>query len=104
MIRGRLVGSTHESMSGLQQVRRAIAAACARAGRVPDSVTLVAASKTVAPDALKGVIESGQTVFGENRVQEAKGKWPPLPAFPQVKLGRRPLGTARRTHAEGGIS
>src|SRR5208282_5384738 len=57
-----------------------IARACRDAGRDPASVTLVAISKTFGPDAIERVIASGQRVFGENRVQEAKGKWPPLRA------------------------
>ncbi|GGP39067.1 YggS family pyridoxal phosphate-dependent enzyme [Streptomyces abikoensis] len=64
--------------TGLENVRRAVAEACARAGREPGSVTLVAASKTVPADVLERTIEAGQLVFGENRVQEAKAKWPEL--------------------------
>src|SRR6185503_4305425 len=44
----------------------------------PASVTLVAVSKTFWPEAIEPVIAAGQRVFGENRVQEAKGKWPAL--------------------------
>ena len=47
------------------------------AGR-PGSVTLVAVSKTFGADAIEPVIAAGQRVFGENRVQEAKAKWPAL--------------------------
>ena len=43
-------------------------------------MTLVAISKTFGPEAIEPVIASGQRVFGENRVQEAKAKWPPLMA------------------------
>ncbi len=64
--------------SGLSQVRTDIARACRDAGRDPASVTLVAVSKTFPADAIVPVIEAGQRVFGENRVQEAKGKWPAL--------------------------
>jgi PLP dependent protein len=63
---------------GLEAVRRAVAAACARASRDPRTVTLVAVSKTVPPDTVEPVIAAGQRVFGENRVQEAAAKWPPL--------------------------
>jgi pyridoxal phosphate enzyme (YggS family) len=55
-----------------------IARACRDAGRDPASVTLVAVSKTFGPEAIEPVIEAGQRVFGENRVQEAKAKWPAL--------------------------
>jgi hypothetical protein len=61
-------------------VRQEIARACHDAGRDPATVTLVAVSKTIDPEAIEPVIAAGQRVFGENRVQEAKGKWPPLVA------------------------
>lgn len=64
--------------AGLAAVRDAIAQACRDAGRDPASVTLVAISKTFSAEAVEPVIAGGQRVFGENRVQEAKGKWPPL--------------------------
>ena len=63
---------------GLTAVREAIARACRDAGRDPATVTLVAVSKTFAAAAIEPVIAAGQRVFGENRVQEAKAKWPPL--------------------------
>src|SRR5919109_3640516 len=62
----------------LAKVRDQIAQACAEARRDPASVTLVAVSKTFGADAIEPVIAAGQRVFGENRVQEAKAKWPPL--------------------------
>jgi hypothetical protein len=65
-------------MSGLEQVRADIARACKEAQREPSSVTLVAVSKTFEADMIEPVIAAGQRVFGENRVQEAKRKWPPL--------------------------
>ena len=64
--------------SGIAEVRAAIARACREAGRDPATVTLVAISKTFGVDAIEPVIAAGQRVFGENRVQEAKAKWPPL--------------------------
>lgn len=64
--------------AGLEHVREEIARACKDAGRAPSSVTLVAVSKTFGADAIAPVIASGQRVFGENRVQEAKAKWPAL--------------------------
>ena len=66
--------------SGLVLVRQRIAQACQDAGRDPASVTLVAVSKTFDAPAIEPVIAAGQRVFGENRVQEAKAKWPPLVA------------------------
>ena len=68
------------STEGLARVRAEVAAACAEAKRDPASVTLIAVSKTFAADAIEPVIAAGQRVFGENRVQEAKGKWPALRA------------------------
>jgi pyridoxal phosphate enzyme (YggS family) len=62
----------------LAKVRDQIARACADARRDPASVTLVAVSKTFGADAIEAVIAAGQRAFGENRVQEAKAKWPPL--------------------------
>ena len=64
----------------LARVRGEITAACAEARRDPASVTLIAVSKTFAADEIAPVIAAGQRVFGENRVQEAKGKWPALRA------------------------
>ncbi|HEY5305341.1 MAG TPA: YggS family pyridoxal phosphate-dependent enzyme [Pseudolabrys sp.] len=65
---------------GLEQVRTEIARACKDAGRDIASVTLVAVSKTFGAEAIQPVIDTGQRVFGENRVQEAKAKWPALQA------------------------
>src|SRR5216684_5214422 len=70
-----------DSMSepeGLSKVRTEIARACRDAGRDPASVTLVAVSKTFAAEVIEPVIAAGQRIFGENRVQEAKAKWPRL--------------------------
>jgi PLP dependent protein len=65
---------------GLETVHAQIVQACRDANRDPASVTLVAISKTFAADAIEPVIAAGQRIFGENRVQEAKVKWPPLTA------------------------
>lgn len=64
----------------LEKVRATIAAAASSADRKPDSVRLVAVSKTKPVDQIRPVIEAGQRVFGENRVQEAQSKWPGLKA------------------------
>jgi len=73
--------------SPLANVRAEIAHACAEAKRDPASVTLVAISKTFGAEAIEPVIAAGQRVFGENRVQEARAKWPALKArYPNVTL------------------
>jgi pyridoxal phosphate enzyme (YggS family) len=62
----------------LSEVRARIAAAERAAGRPPGSVRLIAVSKTFGAEAVRPLIAAGQRAFGENRVQEAKAKWPPL--------------------------
>ncbi|MCP5368813.1 MAG: YggS family pyridoxal phosphate-dependent enzyme [Hyphomicrobiales bacterium] len=64
--------------ANLAHVRDQIAAACTAAGRAPESVELVAVSKTHGAAMVERAIAAGQRVFGENRVQEAEGKWPAL--------------------------
>ncbi len=71
----------------LQDVRDKIAKAAEEAGREPDSVSLVAVSKTFDAEHIRPTIQLGQRVFGENRVQEAQGKWPALKAeTPAIEL------------------
>ena len=60
----------------LAEVRQRIAAAARAAGRDPAAVTLVAVSKTHGADRVRELLEAGQRVFGENRVQEAEEKFP----------------------------
>jgi PLP dependent protein len=67
-----------DAAAGLAAVRSEIAVACGQARRAPATVTLVAVSKTFGAEAIEPVIAAGQRVFGENRVQEAKAKWPAL--------------------------
>ncbi len=67
-------------MSSLIEVRSKIESACREASRDPAGVTLIAVSKMFGADAIEPVIAAGQRHFGENRVQEAKGKWPPMQA------------------------
>lgn len=62
----------------LEEVRSRVRKAASEAGRRPEQVTLVAVSKTFDADAIRPAIAAGQRVFGENRVQEAQGKWPEL--------------------------
>ncbi|SEA44602.1 YggS family pyridoxal phosphate-dependent enzyme [Rubrimonas cliftonensis] len=62
----------------LESVRARIAAATRAAGRPEGAVTLVAVSKVQPLERVEAVLDAGQRVFGENRVQEAAGKWPAL--------------------------
>ena len=62
----------------LDSVRQRIAHAAAASGRSPGDITLVAVSKTHDQQAVREAIAAGQLCFGENRVQEAEGKFPPL--------------------------
>src|ERR1700760_2048652 len=64
--------------NALAAVEDEIARACQEARRDRSSVTLIAVSKTFDADAITPVIQAGARVFGENRVQEAKAKWPGL--------------------------
>lgn len=73
--------------ANLAAVKARIAAACARAGRDPASVQLVAVSKTHPAEAIAAAVVAGQTLFGENRVQEAQAKFPALrAAHPAIRL------------------
>ena len=62
----------------LAAVRARVAAACAETGRRPESVCLIAVSKTITVEGIMPALEAGQRVFGENRVQELMAKWPSL--------------------------
>ncbi|MAM95917.1 MAG: YggS family pyridoxal phosphate-dependent enzyme [Parvibaculum sp.] len=62
----------------LAAVRERIAIAAREAARVPDEVVLVAVSKTFGEEAIRPLLNAGQRIFGENRVQEAAKKWPSL--------------------------
>jgi PLP dependent protein len=69
------------------EIERRIATAASDAGRAAGSVTLIAVSKTYLAADIKPVLDAGQRCFGENRVQEAKGKWPQLrAAYPGIAL------------------
>ncbi len=75
------------SADRLQEVRAKIADAAREAKRDPSDVTLIAVSKTFDADAIRPIIAAGQHHFGENRVQEAHGKWPALKAeYPGLVL------------------
>lgn len=82
--------NTHDASEvkdNLAQVQQQIKAASLSAGRTADAVTLVAVSKTHNAARVREALVAGQRVFGENRVQEAEGKWPALRAeFPDIVL------------------
>jgi len=71
----------------LAEVRDRIAKAAALAGRKEEAVELIAVSKTHPADAIVPLLEAGHRSFGENRVQEAEGKWPELrERFPDTRV------------------
>ncbi len=68
-------------------VRRSLEVALGDAGRLTGSAVLVAVSKNHPAAAIRPLLEAGHRVFGENRVQEAQGKWPALKAaYPGTEL------------------
>jgi pyridoxal phosphate enzyme (YggS family) len=74
-------------VANLAAVNAQIAVAAEAAGRPPDSVTLVAVTKTHPADVVRRALAAGHRVFGENRVQEAEAKWPALKEeFPDLVL------------------
>jgi pyridoxal phosphate enzyme (YggS family) len=76
-----------EAAERLEAIRGRIESARRRFGPPPEAVALVAVSKTVEAEALRPFLAAGQLVFGENRVQEARDKWPALRAeYPDVEL------------------
>ena len=60
----------------LQDIQSKMAAAARRSGRAPEAVSLIAVSKVQPNERVEAVLSQGHRVFGENRVQEAAGKWP----------------------------
>jgi pyridoxal phosphate enzyme (YggS family) len=76
-----------EAVANLQDVLEDIAEAARTAGRSPDEVELVAVTKTHAAARIRPVLVAGHRLYGENRVQEAAGKWPALrEEFPETRL------------------
>jgi pyridoxal phosphate enzyme (YggS family) len=80
--------NNHTDASGnLEKVRGELVTVAREAGRDPQSVALVAVSKTHPAADIRTVLEAGQRIFGENRVQEAEGKWSELKLdYPDVRL------------------
>jgi pyridoxal phosphate enzyme (YggS family) len=78
---------TDSAADRLGEVKTRIEIAARGAKRSPDDVKLIAVSKTFEAPAILPVLKAGHRIFGENRVQEAKVKWPALKAeFPDVEL------------------
>ena len=95
--------SPHDPATALATVRATVAHAAALARRSPDDVTLIAVSKTQEPDAILPLLAAGQRDFGENRVQEAQGKWPALrEAYPDTCLHL--IGQLQSNKAEDAVS
>lgn len=92
-----------QAVEGLRSVTEAIRRAEAEAGRRAGSVELVAVSKTFGAEAIRPVIEAGQRIFGENRVQEAQAKWPALRAdYPDIEL--RLIGPLQSNKAKDAVA
>ena len=78
---------THDPAKALASVRARIAAAARAAKRDPAAIQLVAVTKTFGPEAIEPALAAGHRLFGENRVQEAKAKWPALrQSYPDIEL------------------
>jgi pyridoxal phosphate enzyme (YggS family) len=78
---------SHDSKAALASILGRIAAAARSVCRDPASVHLIAVTKTFEAAQILPVLDAGHRLFGENRVQEAKAKWPPLrDRFPDIKL------------------
>ncbi len=79
--------SENDAVENLREVRDAIRRAASDYDRDPSDIVLVAVSKTFPAEAIEPVLATGQRVFGENYVQEAKAKWPELRRrYPDVEL------------------
>lgn len=78
---------SHDAVAALNAVKARIEAAARGAGRNPATVRLIAVTKTFEADAITPVLATGHRIYGENRVQEAKAKWPALRiAYPDIEL------------------
>ena len=76
-----------ETETPLALIRANIAKAAKIARREAEDVTLIAVSKTQSAHSIRALLEAGQRVFGENRVQEAQAKWPELRCeYPDAQL------------------
>ena len=82
-----MINAPQTNPTRLTGVQARIAAAAQAAKRDPTSVKLVAVTKTFGPEQIQPVLDAGHRLFGENRVQEAKAKWPALrERHPDIEL------------------
>ena len=92
-----------KAQTPLQDVQANIAKSCAIARREPEDVTLIAVSKMHPAEAIEPLLREGLRHFGENRVQEAQGKWPALrEAHPAVQLHL--IGQLQSNKAEDAVA
>ena len=92
-----------ETIARLANVRGEIAEAAQRYERELAAINLVAVSKTFTAEALEPLFQQGQRVFGENRVQEAQGKWPELrELYPDLELHL--IGPLQSNKAEDAVA
>ncbi|MDB5702721.1 MAG: YggS family pyridoxal phosphate-dependent enzyme [Sphingomonadales bacterium] len=92
-----------EATAKLADITARIARAADTARRNPAEVTLIAVSKTRTADEIAPLVAAGQRDFGENRVQEAQGKWPALmDAHPNVRLHL--IGQLQSNKAEDAVA
>ena len=92
-----------DAATRLAEIRDTITHAAALAARVPESIELIAISKTRTADEIAPLIAAGQRSFGENRVQEAEGKWPALREG-TAGLRLHLVGQLQSNKAEAGVA
>lgn len=92
---------TDSIAENLRRVQDRIANAALAAGRAPGDITLVAVSKTKPAEAVTAALAAGQMIYGENRVQEAAGKFPPLRA--QYPLSLHIIGGLQTNKARDAV-
>lgn len=93
-----------EPAARLAEVTHRINRAARSAGRDPESITLIAVSKTHPPDAVAPLISAGQRAFGENRVQEAQAKWPALRDMAAAPIELHLIGQLQSNKADEAVS
>lgn len=92
-----------DPVANLGDIRARLNTAAAMAGRKGEAVTIVAVAKTHGPDRIAPLLQAGHRVFGENRVQEAKDKWPALRArFADIEL--RLIGPLQSNKAKDAVA